>query len=191
MTRPVPPSIVITSPSRELVRRRVARSAPSTSIVSASQPATHGLPIPRATTAACEVMPAVRGQDPLRLDHPVDVVRRRLPADEDHALARLARARRRCRRRRRSAPTAAPGEAFRPLRRDLDAAPSGRSSGAGAGRAAPGRCARPPPRARSAPRRPCRPRPAAPPRPCASPCASAAGRACPSSTVNSMSCMSR
>ena len=34
--------------------------------------------------------PAVRGQDPRRLHHPVEVVRRRLPADEDDALARLA-----------------------------------------------------------------------------------------------------
>ena len=33
---------------------------------------------------------AVRGQDPGRLDQAVDVVRRRLPADEDHLLARLA-----------------------------------------------------------------------------------------------------
>ena len=33
---------------------------------------------------------AVRGQDPGRLHHPVEVVGRRLPADEDDALARLA-----------------------------------------------------------------------------------------------------
>ena len=34
--------------------------------------------------------PAVGGQDPGRLDHPVEVVRGRLPADEDDALPRLA-----------------------------------------------------------------------------------------------------
>ena len=34
--------------------------------------------------------PAVRGEDALRLDEPVDVVGRRLPADEDHRLAGLA-----------------------------------------------------------------------------------------------------
>ena len=33
---------------------------------------------------------AVRGEDALRLDQPVDVVGRRLPADEDHRLAGLA-----------------------------------------------------------------------------------------------------
>ena len=45
------------------------------------------------------------------------------------------------------------------LRDDLDAPRSGRSSGAAAGRAGRGRCARRPPRARSGPRRPCRRRP--------------------------------
>ena len=72
------------------------------------------MPIPRATTAACEVMPPCAVRIALRLDHPVDVVGRRLPADEDHRLARLAALlggvgveddlRR----------TAAPGDAFRP-----------------------------------------------------------------------------
>ena len=33
---------------------------------------------------------AVRGEHALRLDHAVDVVGRRLPADEDHRLAGLA-----------------------------------------------------------------------------------------------------
>ena len=37
----------------------------------------------------------VRRQDAARLDQPVDVVRRRLPADEDHVVARLAALRRR------------------------------------------------------------------------------------------------
>ena len=56
MTSPVPPSIVIVSPSRtSCPAMRTSRASRST--CSASQPATHGLPIPRATTAACEVMP--------------------------------------------------------------------------------------------------------------------------------------
>ena len=53
-TRPVPPSIVITSPSCSSCPPIVAVPSPS---VRSSQLATHGLPIPRATTAACEVMP--------------------------------------------------------------------------------------------------------------------------------------
>ncbi len=62
----------------------------------------------------------MRGEDALRRDHPVDVVGRRLPADEDHVLAARPR----------SAavsasktifPDAAPGEAFRPCAIDLDA----------------------------------------------------------------------
>ena len=58
--------------------------------VEPSQPATHGLPMPRATTAACDVMPPCAVSTPLRLDEAVDVVGRRLPADEDHRLAGLA-----------------------------------------------------------------------------------------------------
>ena len=42
---------------------------------------------------------AAGGQHALRLDHAVDVVRRRLPAHQDHGLARPCRAPRRCRRR--------------------------------------------------------------------------------------------
>ena len=52
----MPPSIVITSPSASWWPSSAAVLA-AVSTVSASQPATHGLPIPRATTAACEVMP--------------------------------------------------------------------------------------------------------------------------------------
>ena len=51
MTRPVPPSIVITSPSGSTCPAIVAVPAAASS-VSASQPATQGLPMPRATTAA-------------------------------------------------------------------------------------------------------------------------------------------
>ena len=53
-TSPVPPSIVITSPSRSLWPPSCAIASPSRS---PSQPATHGFPMPRATTAAWEVMP--------------------------------------------------------------------------------------------------------------------------------------
>ncbi len=56
ITLPEPPSIVITSPARSSCSP--IRSVPAaTSIESSSQPATHGLPMPRATTAACEVIP--------------------------------------------------------------------------------------------------------------------------------------
>ena len=150
--RPVPPSIVITSPSRELVaaessRRRRRATRPS-------QPATHGLPIPRATTAACEVMPPCTVRMPCAAIIPwmsSGVVSQRTRITGSPAFAALDGRvgveddRRRSRR---------PGEALRPLRDRPRAPPSGRSSGAAAGRAAPGRCARPPPRARSAPRRP-------------------------------------
>src|SRR5439155_1394434 len=56
ITLPVPPSIVITSPSESFWPPIVSVRA-SASIVRPSHPATHGLPIPRATTAAWEVMP--------------------------------------------------------------------------------------------------------------------------------------
>ncbi len=64
MTRPVPPSIVIVSPScsnrppRVIVFAALSMSRPS-------QPATQGLPMPRATTAACEVMPPCAVSTPL------------------------------------------------------------------------------------------------------------------------------
>ena len=47
---------MITSPSASWWPSSAAVLA-AVSTVSASQPATHGLPMPRATTAACEVMP--------------------------------------------------------------------------------------------------------------------------------------
>ena len=56
MTRPLEPSIVIVSPSASSVPPIAARFA-AASTLSSSQPAMHGFPIPRATTAACEVMP--------------------------------------------------------------------------------------------------------------------------------------
>ena len=88
---------------------------------------------------------AVHGEDPLRGDHPVDVVGGRLPPDEDDRAVVGALDRRvgvehdpadLRRRERRSAPSPPP---HRP--------PSDRSSGAEAGRAVPGRCGRSRPRA--------------------------------------------
>ena len=56
ITRPVPPSIVITSPGPTTWPPIVAVPAARSSTRS-SQPTMQGLPIPRATTAAWEVMP--------------------------------------------------------------------------------------------------------------------------------------
>ena len=155
--------------------RRARRGRSSAS----SQPATHGLPIPRATTAACEVMPPCAVRIPGRLDQAVDVVRRRLPADEDHALARPCRAPRPCRRRARPRRRPRPGTRSGPR-----AATSTSADGSIIGCSSWSSCAgsirddgllardqalldhrRRPPSARR--------------RPCASPSASAAGRAGP------------
>ena len=55
-TLPLPPSMVITSPwCNTVLPIRAVCFSTSTSIPSA--PATQGLPMPRATTAACEVLP--------------------------------------------------------------------------------------------------------------------------------------
>ena len=56
ISSPVPPSIVMTSPSRTTTSPTV-KVRFCTSMRAASTPATQGLPMPRATTAACEVMP--------------------------------------------------------------------------------------------------------------------------------------
>ena len=69
ITRPVPPSIVITSPSASS-RPLSEKVRASRSIVRPSQPATHGLPIPRATTAACEVMPPCAVRMPFAWSRP-------------------------------------------------------------------------------------------------------------------------
>ena len=109
---PVNPSIVMWSPSATFVPCAVNVRA-AMSILMPSAPHTAGMPSPRATTAAWELVPPARGQDALGRDHAVVVVRRGLAADQDHPLARAARS---------SAssavnttrPVAAPGEAFRP-----------------------------------------------------------------------------
>ena len=56
ITSPRPPSTEISSPS-EIVIPSTVKLRATGSICSDSTPQTHGLPIPRATTAACDVMP--------------------------------------------------------------------------------------------------------------------------------------
>ena len=146
ITSPEPPSIVIVSPSASVVPPIVIVRAPR-SIVSPSQPATHGFPIPRATTAACEVIPPCAVRTPLAWMSPwmsSGVVSRRTRITSSPASpALLGRVgveddlRPSPRRARRSGPS-------RPAR----SSPSGRSSGGGAGRAGRPRSARSPPRAR-------------------------------------------
>ena len=80
-TRPVPPSIVITSPSPSLRPPIVAVFAVDRQLVAARDAR---LPHPARDDRRVRGHAAVHGEDPLRGDHPVDVVRRRLPADEDH-----------------------------------------------------------------------------------------------------------
>ncbi len=113
ITRPVPPSIVSWSPSRSSSSPiRIVRA--SRSIASASQPATHGLPIPRATTAACEVMPPCAVSTPTEWISPwmsSGVVSQRTRSTSSPARPRASA---------RSAsstiaPEAAPGDAFRPV----------------------------------------------------------------------------
>ena len=101
---------------------------------------------------------AVGGEDPLRRDQAVDVVGARLPANEDHVLARLARAPRRCPRRRPRARRRRPARRRGPWRRRRTSRPD-RASGGGGGRAARGRSARSRLRGSAAPPRPSRPRP--------------------------------
>ena len=83
-------------------------------ILIVSAPTTAGVPQPRATTAAWLTEPAASGQDALGDHHAVDVLGARLVAHEDHLLAPVDGAAAS------SAvkytlPTAAPGDAARPL----------------------------------------------------------------------------
>ena len=113
ITRPVPPSIVSWSPSRSSTSPiRSVRAF--VSIERASQPATQGFPIPRATTAACEVMPPWAVRTPRAWMRPwmsSGVVSQRTRITSSPALPRASA---------RSAsstiaPDAAPGEALRPV----------------------------------------------------------------------------
>eukprot|EP00438_Fugacium_kawagutii_P025776 Skav230057 [mRNA] locus=scaffold1221:97051:97794:- [translate_table: standard] len=75
-------------------------------------PATHGRPMPRATTAAWLVIPPATsgGQDPLCCMQTMDVIRAGLDTNEDHFLAIFASSHGFI-----TLPPAAPGEAGRPL----------------------------------------------------------------------------
>ena len=140
-TSPVVPLIEITSPSCTITPF-TSNTPPPTSMSSAAAPHTAGLPMPRATTAAWLTSPPREVRMPSAAIMPWRSSGRGLGPHQDHVLALAWRA---------SAssavkytlPTAAPGDAFRPLasavlrRRD-------RTAGAGAGRAAPAARAAPP-----------------------------------------------
>ena len=119
------------------LRSSATRVSRSTS--SAAQPATHGLPMPRATTAACEVMPPRAVRTPSALIRPwmssaVVSGRTRMTARRP-SRARLPGRRRRSRCRK-------PRPVMRRARRDDDdRRRPGRSSDAAAGRATTARCA--------------------------------------------------
>ena len=86
----------------------------STSSVSPSQPATHGFPMPRATTAACEVIPPCAVRIPCAKIIPLmssGVVsqRTRITCSPARPRASAVSASKTI------APTAAPGDAFRPF----------------------------------------------------------------------------
>ena len=112
ITSPVPPSIVIWSPSDTTVPSTVNVRA-SASICRCSAPATQGFPICRATTAACEVMPPRAVSTPCACSTPwmsSGVVSHRTRITACSALPRSSAVSAS----NTTAPTAAPGEALRP-----------------------------------------------------------------------------
>ena len=112
ITSPVPPSIVIWSPSDTTVPSTLNVRA-SRSICRCSAPATQGFPICRATTAACEVMPPRAVSTPCACSTPwmsSGVVSHRTRITACSALPRCSAVSAS----NTTAPTAAPGEAFRP-----------------------------------------------------------------------------
>ena len=89
ITSPVPPLIVIVSPSCSSwpgQPRRLRLHVDVQRLAAGHARRSH----PARDDRRMRGEAAVGGQDPLRLHHPVEVVRGRLPADEDHALPRLA-----------------------------------------------------------------------------------------------------
>ena len=175
ITRPVPPSTVelvslaqLDAPDLERARGHVDRERVA--------PRDAGLAHPAGDDGRVRGHPAVRGEDAAGVDEPVDVVRRRLPADEDDVLARAPlllgevgvehdRARRRARRR------------VEPRRHHVDLGGRVDHRVEQLVELSRGRSARRPPRVRSAPRPASRRRRAGPPAPCACRCGSGAGRA--------------
>ena len=113
ITSPVPPSIVIVSPSwSSWPGRRAVFAAAST--CSASQPVTQGVPMPRATTAACEVSPPCAVRIPAACTIPwksSGVVSQRTRITLSPALPRSSAVSAS----NTIAPEAAPGEAFSPF----------------------------------------------------------------------------
>ena len=110
-----------------LLRRRSSR---------ASAPHTQGAPMPRAMTAAWLVLPPWRREDALGGDHAGQVVGVGLPAHEDAVAPRLGSGHGVGRAEKTTSPTAAPGEAFRPMAEQVVGGRSCRTAGAAAGRAA-------------------------------------------------------
>ena len=113
ITSPVPPSIVSVSPSFNVVPFRDMVFA-SLSSESASQPATHGLPIPRATTAAWDVMPPWAVRIPCAAIIPwmsSGVVSHRTRMTASPSFPRISAVSAS----KTTAPEAAPGEAFSPF----------------------------------------------------------------------------
>ncbi len=114
-TAPVVPLIEIMSPSASTVPvpETTARFLPA-SILSDSAPHTHGLPMPRATTAACEVLPPCEVRIPSAAIMPCrssGVVSQRTKMTlRPSATAATASSAVKT-----TSPTAAPGEALRPL----------------------------------------------------------------------------
>ena len=153
MISPVLPSKVMNSPAFTTTPR--TESVPALpSMRTSPAPATQGLPMPRATTAAWLVMPPVEVRMPSAACMPwmsSGLVSRRTRITFSPARACFSAS---------SAentalPDAAPGEAGRPLAITLRS-PWDRAWDAAADRATTARCAPPPPSCRSGPRAPCR-----------------------------------
>ncbi len=113
-TSPVVPSMEITSPSRTSTPDDVRNRPPRTSTSRSSAPHTHVRPMPRATTAACEVLPPREVRMPAAAtmpDRSSGLVSRRTrmtlwPSSAHSTAVAESKA---------ALPTAAPGEAFIPL----------------------------------------------------------------------------
>ena len=88
-TRPVEPSMAMQVALAQHGVADAQLAAPRGRRAVAEAPATQGLPIPRATSAACAGLPALGGEDALRGEEPVHVVGLGERPREDHATAAL------------------------------------------------------------------------------------------------------